>query len=59
MDPRVTKQLISKQKRKTQLGGYTLLQQEQVREIKSLEIALRQNFYHNHGSDTVSGIKNA
>ena len=37
---RVTKHLISKLKRKTQLGDNIVLQQEPAREIKSLDIVL-------------------
>ena len=38
---RVTKHLITKRKRKTQLGDYSVLHQEPPHEIESLEIALR------------------
>ena len=38
---RVTKHLISKRKRKTQLGDYSALRQEPACQIKSLDIVLR------------------
>ena len=39
---RVTKHLMSKRKGKTQLGDYSVLQQEGALEINLLEIVLRQ-----------------